>query len=252
MSKVFNNYSKYYDLLYQDKDYLGEINYIHKLLKKHHPTGKKIIEFGSGTGKHANLLALRGYQILGIEPSETMLKIAIERKQENVNFQLAHLQSFNTTCKYDIALALFHVISYVNSNNDLLTSFKKIHKQLTPDGIFIFDIWYTPAVLTQVPENRIKVIEDNELKIKRVATPIIHWDTNIVDVNYNVEICNKNNGNIDNILETHQMRHFGIPEIELLTSAVGFEIICVEEFCTGKVPSKDTWGVCFVLKKANE
>lgn len=252
MSKVFNNYSKYYDLLYQDKDYLGEIDYIHELIKKYHPTGKKIIEFGSGTGKHANLLALLGYHLLGIEPSESMLKIATERKHPNVEFQQANLQNFSTTSNYDIALALFHVISYVNTNNDLLISFKKIYQQLNPGGIFIFDIWYTPAVLTQIPENRTKVIEDNELKIERVASPIIHWNTNIIDVNYNVKIYNKNNGNIDHFKETHQMRHFGIPEIELLTNAVGFEILCVEEFFSRKIPGNDTWGVCFVLKKTNE
>jgi hypothetical protein len=45
------------------------------------------------------------------------------------------------------------------------------------------------------------------------------------------------------------MRHFSIPEIELLAKLTGFEIIKTEEFLSGETPGPNTWGVCFVLSK---
>ena len=50
MSANFNLYSKYYNLLYADKDYQGETSYIKNLLQKYFPSAKSILEFGSGTG----------------------------------------------------------------------------------------------------------------------------------------------------------------------------------------------------------
>jgi hypothetical protein len=49
--------------------------------------------------------------------------------------------------------------------------------------------------------------------------------------------------------ETHPMRHFSLPEIDLLASMCGFECISAEEFLSGKTAGEDTWGVCVTLKK---
>jgi hypothetical protein len=34
---VFAAYSRYYDLLYRDKDYAAEARYVHELVQRHHP-----------------------------------------------------------------------------------------------------------------------------------------------------------------------------------------------------------------------
>jgi hypothetical protein len=44
------------------------------------------------------------------------------------------------------------------------------------------------------------------------------------------------------------MRHFSLPEIDLLASAHGFERIATEEFMTGNPAGEETWGVCVVLQ----
>ena len=54
---VFDAYAAYYDLLYKDKDYAGETEYVHRLIQRFNPGAKSILELGSGTGKHARLLA---------------------------------------------------------------------------------------------------------------------------------------------------------------------------------------------------
>ena len=60
----FNAYGSYYDLLYRDKDYSAEADYIAKLLARYgESSGAELLEFGSGTGKHGRLLAERGYRV---------------------------------------------------------------------------------------------------------------------------------------------------------------------------------------------
>ena len=52
-SSVFSSYARYYDLLYRDKDYAAEAEYVASLIRKFHPAARSIIELGSGTGIHA-------------------------------------------------------------------------------------------------------------------------------------------------------------------------------------------------------
>ena len=62
VTKVFDSYSMYYNLLYKDKDYAAEADYIAHLLGN----AKTVFEMGCGTGKHAKLLTSKGYKMFGI------------------------------------------------------------------------------------------------------------------------------------------------------------------------------------------
>ena len=53
MKQFGNIYSQYYDLLYSDKDYAGEVDYIIKLIKENSNEAKTLLDMGSGTGKQA-------------------------------------------------------------------------------------------------------------------------------------------------------------------------------------------------------
>ena len=76
---VFDAYAEYYDILYRDKDYSAESDYVSYLLKTSCPQARNILELGSGTGLHAIELAQRGYAIHGIDYSESMVALAEER-----------------------------------------------------------------------------------------------------------------------------------------------------------------------------
>ncbi len=66
MTKVFENYSQYYDLLYQDKDYIAESEFIHSLIQKFANNAKTVLDLGCGTGRHDILLSQQGYDVTGV------------------------------------------------------------------------------------------------------------------------------------------------------------------------------------------
>jgi len=146
-------------------------------------------------------------------------------------------------------LALFHVVSYQCSNNAVIATFRNAYQNLEEGGIFIFDVWYSPAVYSIKPEARLKKLEDHNLQIIRFADPVIHPNSNIVDVRYTINVHNLFSEVLHSFEESHLMRHFSIPEISMLAHFTGFQIMLVEQWLTGKVPSEETWGVCFVLQK---
>lgn len=248
--KNFKLYSQYYDLLYQDKNYAQEVEYVHNLIGRYFSgNAVELLDLGSGTGKHGKLFADGGYNVLGLERSAEMVAIADTIKHKNFNSIQGDIIDFSLNKIFDVVTALFHVISYVNSSQDLEAVFNNVHAHLNRGGVFIFDIWYSPAVYTQKPETRIKRLKNEFIELTRIAEPEIDYNTNVVTVKYHIFIKDLNNDQANDIKEVHPMRHFSMPEISIFANNHGFEILKTEEFLTGKPPSENTWGVCFVLKK---
>ena len=245
--EVFKAYSRYYDLLYGDKDYIGEAAYLQRLLTSHGVKKGCLLEFGSGTGKHGRLLANKGYSIHGIELSGEM--VAEAEASPGFTCQQGDIASTTTGRTYDAVISLFHVISYQTSNAQLQAVFSNAAAHLNQGGLFIFDFWYSPAVYAQKPEVRVKRMADESVEITRIAEPIIYPNENRVDVNFTIFAREVATNRVQVIKETHPMRHFSLPEIEILAGMHGFEIIASEEFLTGEQPREDTWGVCVILKR---
>lgn len=243
----FDAYSHYYDLLYRDKDYVAEVDYVDALLQRHDVGGPLILEFGAGTGKHGRLLAERGYRVLGIERSPEM--VAQVTPTSDFSVELGDICSVQLGRTFDAVLALFHVVSYQVSNADVQAVFDRASEHLQEGGLFLFDIWYSPAVYAQRPEVRVKRMADENIEIVRLAEPTVHPNENRVDVNYTIFARSTNDGVAQILTEKHPMRHFSLPELDLLASSSGLTRLAAEGFLNGSVPSEDSWGVCIVLQK---
>lgn len=247
MAGLFDTYGRYYDLLYGDKDYAGEVDYIHRLLDRHGLGGREVLEFGSGTGRHGRLLGDRGYQVTGIERSAEMAGQAAST--EGFVCQQGDIREIRLGRTFDAVLALFHVLSYQVTNADVQAAMMRAAEHLRPGGLFVFDVWYTPAVYTQKPEVRVKHLLGDGIEATRIAEPMLYHNENRVDVRYTLFIRDLDTGVSQTITETHAMRHFSLPELDLLASATGFERRGAEAFLTGESPSETTWGLCLILRK---
>ncbi|MBW4627282.1 MAG: methyltransferase domain-containing protein [Brasilonema octagenarum HA4186-MV1] len=252
---IFNNYARYYDILYRDKDYVGETKFIQQLIQTHAPNAQNILELGCGTGNHAVLLAKEGYQIHGVDLSQEMLQKADSRLSQlhpelasQLKFTHGDIRHLRLNQTFDVILSLFHVISYQITNEDLLAAFTTVKEHLKPGGIFVFDIWYGPAVLTERPRVRVKRLEDEEILVTRIAEPVVHANENLVDVNYQVFIKDKNSNSVNELQETHRMRYLFKPEIELVSQKFQMTILEYQEWMTNREPGFDTWGVYFVIR----
>lgn len=244
---AFNAYSRYYDLLYRDKDYEGEVAYIRNILFRHGIARGDLLELGSGTGKHGRLLAAQGYTVHGIERSAEMVALAVAAP--GFSCQQGDICTVRMGRTYDAVLSLFHVMSYQTTNANVQAVFARAAEHLKSGGLFVFDFWYTPAVYTQQPSTRVKRMADAQIEVTRIAEPHVYPNENRVDVEYTIYSKETASGAVQTLTELHQMRHFSLPEIDLFAASTGFTRVGTEEFLTSGAPSKDTWGVCVILQK---
>lgn len=246
----FGEYATYYNAVNSNKDYGGEVDYVIKLLREHHPRAASILEFGCGTGRHAALLADAGFDVVGVDASEEMLKnVSVT---DRFSIRQGDARTVDLDAKFDATLALFHVASYMTTNNDVTDFFANANRHLNSGGLFIFDFWYGPAVLSQGLSNRIVRVQNQDYKIFRVSDSKLNHAQNTASVNFEIFISNQLSGDTHSISEAHTMRYFTIPELDYFLGKCGFEIVHKGEFLTDALPSLSTWGVCFVCRKIGD
>src|SRR4051812_47469527 len=137
-SEPFSLFDQFYDLLYQEKDYAGESRYITSLLDQQINKPRDLLELGCGTGNYSKHLSNAGFNITGIEKSEQMVGLARSKAIPHFFPIVDDITTFNIDKKFDAAVSLFHVISYLTKNEEILSCLKRVAQHLNKDGLFIF------------------------------------------------------------------------------------------------------------------
>jgi ubiquinone/menaquinone biosynthesis C-methylase UbiE len=256
MDQVFKKYSKYYDLLYSDKDYKAEVEYIKNIILKYNPSAKTILDLGCGTGIHANLLASEGFKVTGVDYSSEMIEVANEKKmtdylenKDSLNFISGDIRNIRLEEKYDVVVSLFHVFSYLNTNRDIKEGLETLNFHTKENGIIFFDFWYGPAVLNELPTCRVKKKENADFEVTRIATPQIIEMENKVVVNYELFINDKVENINYNFKEKHEMRYYFFPELDLFLESNPFKRKIELEWMKFEAPSISSWAACLILLK---
>lgn len=251
--EVFHDYAYYYNMFYGDKDYAGEAATIVELISRYAFADyeKRILNIGCGTGRHDIELKQLGYRVHGLDLSREMIQIAQKNNEDisGLTYEVQDAREFLVESKFDVVISMFHVMSYQNTNEDLQKVIACVNRALNINGIFIFDVWYGPGVLTDRPSVRVKRVEDSENLLIRIAEPVLHPNENIVDVKYDVNIINKISGVTRTIDEVHNMRYYFKPEIREMLEKNGMRLEACIDCSTLQEPDFDSWTVYFVARK---
>jgi SAM-dependent methyltransferase len=247
MTELFNAYGAYYDLLYRNKDYASEANYVLRLLSQHGPSFSSILELGCGSGGHGQCFLEKGLGFTGVDLSPRMLELAKARGL-GAFCELGDIRAYQPKAKVDAVLSLFHVMSYQTSNDDLRAVFKTASAALPPGHLFIFDYWHGPGVLTEKPAQRQVSLENETHFIKRTAVPELFPAVNRVDVRYEIQVTSKLSATTETIREVHPMRYLFPLELEDLCRE-HFRVVAHYGWLKDTTPSFGDWNAATVLEK---
>ncbi|MEI6126605.1 MAG: class I SAM-dependent methyltransferase [Pseudomonadota bacterium] len=206
--RTFNAYARYYDLLYKDKNYEAEAAFIYRLIRKYSPGAVTVLDLGCGTGQHDFFLSAMGCSVTGVDRSAEMLdKAKNSAGVAEIDFMQGDIRTVRLNRTFDAVISLFHVMSYQTTQEDIRSACTAARTHITAGGLFIFDFWYGPAVLTERPVVRIKRLEDEHSAVTRIAKPVLYPNRNVVDVNYQIFIRDKKHDAVEEII---LQRHFEI------------------------------------------
>jgi SAM-dependent methyltransferase len=250
---VFADYAPWYDLLYEDKQYSSEVEFVERRLRDHGVTPGKMLDLGCGTGLHAIEFARRGWNVAGVDLSEEMIAKAKRRTAEAglaIPFRQGDACIAGPERDFEVVVSLFHVASYQNDRERLEALFRTAHAALKPGGVFFFDYWYGGAVLSQGVETRVKVVERKPLRLTRIAQSE-HDELNAtVFVNYTLFCEDTDRSTIRRVDETHRMRYWFPFEIEASLKACGFQPAGNYAWLSNAAPNSATWAAYSIARKS--
>jgi RimJ/RimL family protein N-acetyltransferase/2-polyprenyl-3-methyl-5-hydroxy-6-metoxy-1,4-benzoquinol methylase len=137
---LFEDYGHKYDAESFTQGTQGECDFLEKELR--HDKSLKILDVGCGTGRHSIELTKRGYNITGIDLSESQLQVAKEKAAaENLKIKFLHHDARNLpfSNEFDVAIMLCEGGFPLMETDEMnFTILKNVKKSLKNKCRFIF------------------------------------------------------------------------------------------------------------------
>lgn len=254
MSEIFSDYSEYYDLLYEDKPYRAEAEYIAGLIARFSSRAaspERILDLACGTGRHCLELAALGYSVEGSDASAGM----IHRAERVAGEQGAPVRFYNHSFQesqrigktYDVVVSLFSSIGYLTTHRELVTSLHNIHSLLAPQGLFIFDYWNGNAVIKDYAPLKVLQKSTGNHELIRISRTSLDIEQQLAKIDFQF-ICLENGVKQHEFTEQHTVRYFFFKEIEAYLDICGFNLLYRSRFM-GDTCSPDDWNITIVARK---
>lgn len=165
--------SPYYHLLYSHRDEEEANRFMQNLLTRLSPQPhSRILDLACGKGRHAQFIASKGFDVIGIDLSENSITEALHKSTANLQF-FEHDMRFPFRINYfDYVFNLFTSFGYFNTVRDEVNTIKSVALDLKPDGILVIDFFNAAKVIQLVGNCSDK---------KTIDSKHFEWKKSVVD-----------------------------------------------------------------------
>lgn len=140
--EAYTSFASVYDTFMDNVPYNKWGKYIRDMLGRYGVTEGLVLDLGCGTGTMTEILAGYGYDMIGVDDSEDMLELAMDKRLKSGHDILYLMQDMREFELYGTVRAVVSVcdsINYVTETEDLKEVFRLVNNYLDPGGVFLFD-----------------------------------------------------------------------------------------------------------------
>ena len=246
--EAYTSFAEVYDTFMDNVPYEEWADYLEDRLKEYGIREGLVLELGCGTGSMTELLAEKGYDMIGVDNSEDMLEIAMEKRIESghdILYLLQNMQEFELYGTVRAIVSVCDCVNYVTDKNELQEVFCLVNNYLDPQGIFIFDFntdyKYREVIgNTTIAENR----EDCSFIWENYYDP--EEEINEYDLTIFVQ---EEGDTFHRFTETHLQRGYTVGQMRTLVEQSGLKILEIMDSDTGEAVTETSERVYIVAKE---
>ena len=236
--EAYTSFAVVYDTFMDNVPYEEWGEYLHGLLLEYGVEDGLILDLGCGTGTMTEILASKGYDMTGVDFSEEMLDIAMQKRTKSGHDILYLMQDMREFELYGTVRAIVSVcdsMNYLTEDGDLEQVFRLANNYLDPGGLFIFDMnteykyreMLGDQTIAEEREN-CSFIWDNyyyeEEKINEYQLSLFVEDPGLSEKT-GQDICRK-------FQEMHYQRAYSLAEVKAALEVAGMEFIAAYDAFT--------------------
>ena len=140
--EAYTGFAAVYDIFMDNVPYEEWSSYLHGLLLEHGIEEGIVLDLGCGTGAMTERLAAFGYDMIGVDNSEDMLELAMEKRVQSgqdILYLLQDMREFELYGTVRAAVSVCDSVNYITEPEELKEVFRLVNNYLDPEGVFIFD-----------------------------------------------------------------------------------------------------------------
>lgn len=259
--EAYTSFASVYDTFMDNVPYSEWAQYIRGLLLESGTEDGIVLDLGCGTGSLTELLAGYGYDMIGVDNSEDMLELAMEKRLKSGHDILYLLQDMREFELYGTVRAVVSVcdsLNYITDPEDLVQVFRLVNNYLDPGGVFIFDF--------NTDYKYRKILGDCTIAEDRGTCSFI-WDNyyyeneqiNEYDLTLFIQEKKPDETQSDQIpqlyrkyKETHYQRGYTLKEMQVLLEKAGLVFEAAYDVDSKEEPSDTSERICVIARESGK
>lgn len=244
----YSVFARYYDELTANIDYRKRGEYFHEIIKKFKQTKENILlDLACGTGSISEVMAGLGYDVIGVDLSEEMLGMAIEKKFDsglNIQYLCQDMRHFEMYGTIDVTICALDSINHLASLDDVGKVFKNVAFFSEQEGLFIFDV--------NTAYKHYNILANNTFTYETEDVYCV-WENTLVpetgEVKMNLEFFEREeNGMYSRSNDSFSEKAYSEEDIERLLAESGFEVLAKYGDDTFEPPTETSQRIVYVAR----
>ena len=238
---MYQSFAAGYEKFSADNDYAAFADYYEEIFSKYNIKPSLVLDLGCGSGSLTDIMAKKGYDMIGVDISPEMLDMAREKNPE-ILYLNQDMREFELYGTVDAIYSSFDCINYITNKNDVKKIFKLVNNYLNYGGLFIFDINTVHKLKNVLGDNTFVFDKDDVYLV---------WQNEYYNkiATFYLDMFYKTDGKYERFYEEHYERAYEADKIKEMLKFAGLEILGVfDEFGFDK-PKKNSERIFFVARR---
>ena len=247
--EAYTSFAEVYDTFMDNVPYEEWAEYLAELLQEYDIEDGLVLDLGCGTGSLTEILATKGYDMIGADGSAEMLGIAMEKKAQSGHDILYLLQDMREFELYGTVRAVVSVcdcVNYIIDEKELEQVFRLVNNYLDPEGIFIFD-FNTEYKYKEILGEQ-TIAEDRE-DCSFIWDNYYYEDESMNEYELTLFIKEQDSNLYRKYQEMHYQKAYTLDAMRELVEWSGLEFVTAYDAYTRKAPTETSERICVVARE---
>lgn len=246
--EAYTSFAQVYDLFQDNIPYEEWADYLKSLLNEYGVKDGLVLDLGCGTGSITELLAKAGYDMIGVDNSEDMLEIAMDKRGRSgldILYLLQDMREFELYGTVRAVVSICDSMNYILDYGELVQVFSLVNNYLDPGGIFIFDL--------NTEYKYREILAQSTIAEDREESSFI-WDNDYDETErineYDLTLFIKEDGDLyRKYRETHFQRAYTLDEAAAAAKEAGMEFVAAYDAFTREAPGETSERIYIIVRE---
>ncbi len=248
---AYTGFASVYDIFMDNVPYEEWADYLCSLLKEYGILDGLVLDLGCGTGSLTEILAHRGYDMIGVDNAEEMLQEAMEKRVESgldILYLLQDMREFELYGTVRAVVSICDSMNYLTEDGELAQVFSLVNNYLDPGGMFIFDLNTIYKYRDVIGD---QVIAENREDCSFIWENTFDEETNINEYDLTLFVEDED-GRYEKLQETHYQRAYTLAEVLAAAEEAGLIFVAAYDAFTREDVKEDSQRIYVILQESGK